>query len=340
MEEKDLKDAKWYESLPEGKLVCRLCPKYCVIPKGGRGFCFVRENIGGSLKSLVYGHPESLAIDPIEKKPLYHFLPGTRIMSLGTLGCNMGCKFCQNSSLSSGRIMENPEMHMSPEDILGLAKKNRCPSIAFTYNEPTVFGEYLCDIAEIARPAGFKTVMVTNGFVSKEAREEIFRNIDAANVDLKSFSAKFYREIALGNLEAVLDTIMYLKNRTSLWLELTTLLIPGENDSPEEIKALCAWIVNNLGRDVPLHFSAFFPAYKMSDRMPTPFKTLSAAKGIAESEGIKYCYLGNIGRTEGSSTNCEKCGKALIERNYMQTSMNCMESGCCPSCGTKIPGVF
>ena len=340
METNELKLADWWKTLPNGKILCTLCPRYCTIGEGQKGFCFIRENIGGKLYSTGYGRPTGFAIDPIEKKPLNHFLPGTSILSFGTAGCNLGCKFCQNWTMSKAKTDETYSVKASPEDVVRLAKKYDTPSIAYTYNDPTIFGEYVIDVSKLAREEGIKSVMVTAGYIDKEARKDVYKYIDAANVDLKAFTEEFYRKLTLSHLNDVLDTLIWLKNDTDVWIEITTLLIPGENDSPEEIKEMSNWILQNLGDEVPLHFTAFHPDFKMRDKPPTPPSTLTMARNIALQEGIKFCYVGNVHNVEGQTTFCPNCGEPLIVRDWHSVRLNKLKHGKCYKCGTEIAGVF
>ncbi len=334
----DLKLANWWEKTQTDKIKCTLCPRYCLIGQGQAGFCYIRQNIGGKLYSTGYGRPTGFAIDPIEKKPLNHFYPGTGILSFGTAGCNLGCKFCQNWSMSKARLAEVNALHATPEDVVALAQKHNVPSIAYTYNDPVIFGEYVIDISRLARQAGLFSVMVTNGYITKEARKEVYRYIDAANVDLKAFSEDFYYRLTGSHLADVLDTLKWLVKETNVWVEITTLLIPGENDSPEEIKRLSSWIVNELNENVPVHFTAFHPDFKMRDYPPTPPSTLKMAREIALNEGIHFCYVGNVHDPEGQTTYCPNCKTVLIERDWHSVFQNKIKNGCCPKCGTEIPG--
>ncbi|GAB4296587.1 MAG: AmmeMemoRadiSam system radical SAM enzyme [Ignavibacteriaceae bacterium] len=335
-----LKIAKWWEEAENNKILCTLCPRYCKIGEGQPGFCYIRQNHGGKLYTTGYGRPTGFAIDPIEKKPLNHFLPGTNVLSFGTAGCNLGCKFCQNWSISKAKLDELNSMSVSPEEVVQLALRYSTPSIAYTYNDPTIFGEYVMDISEIARDKGIKNVMVTAGYIDKNARKEIYRFIDAANVDLKAFTERFYHKITFSHLDYVLDTLLWLKNETEIWFEITTLLIPGENDSDEEIKRECEWILKNLGSSVPLHFTAFHPDFKMMDKEPTPPSTLRRAREIALKEGINFCYVGNVHDIKGQTTFCPGCNIALIERDWHSVRFNKLNKGKCPACGTEIPGCF
>ena len=332
--------AKWWEPTDGDKILCTLCPRYCKIGVGQPGFCYIRQNIDGKLFSIGYGRPTGFAIDPIEKKPLNHFLPGSTILSFGTAGCNLGCKFCQNWSMSKAKLDDLNSLEALPEDVVNLAKRYDTPSIAFTYNDPTIFGEYVIDISKIAKEEGIKSVMVTAGYIDKEARKDVYKYIDAANVDLKGFTERFYWKNTYSHLDDVLDTLVWLKNETDVWFELTTLLIPDENDSSEEIKQECDWILKNLGDSVPLHFTAFHPDFKMRDKERTPERTLTRARKIAMDMGIKYCYVGNVHNTEGQTTYCPNCKEKLIKRDWHSVISNKLVNGCCKSCGEKIAGVF
>lgn len=323
-----------------GKIKCTLCPRYCTIGEGQKGFCYIRENIDGKLVTTGYGHPTGFAIDPIEKKPLSHFYPGSSVLSFGTAGCNLGCKFCQNWSISKAKIDELNALDVSPERVVQLAKQYKSPSIAFTYNDPTIFGEYVIDISKIAREEEINSVMVTAGYIDKEARKDVYKYIDAANVDLKAFTESFYRKVTFSHLADVLDTLVWLKNETDIWFEITTLLIPEENDSPEEIKLMTDWILENLGPDVPLHFTAFHPDYKMTDKHITPAETLTTARNIAQKAGIHYCYVGNVHDIEGQTTYCPNCKEPLIIRDWHSVINNKLRKGKCYKCGNEIAGRF
>lgn len=335
-----LTEALWWHTTERDKIICTLCPRYCEIGEGQPGFCYIRKNINGKLYTLGYGKPTGFGIDPIEKKPLNHFLPGSTILSFGTAGCNLGCKFCQNWSISKAKLDDINSLTASPEDVVRLAKKYSTPSIAFTYNDPTIFGEFVIDISKIAKEDNIKSVMVTAGYIDKQARKDVYKFIDAANVDLKGFTETFYYKSTSSHLKDVLDTLIWLKNETDIWVELTTLLIPGENDSDEEIKNECGWILRNLGENVPLHFTAFHPDFKMLNIPPTPHSTLLCAKDIAEKAGIKYCYIGNVNDTKNQSTYCANCGDLLIERNWHQTKIINLEKDKCKKCGSFLPGIY
>ncbi len=336
----EFKEAKWWKEGKNGKIICTLCPRYCELGEGQKGFCYIRENINGKLYSTGYGRPTGFGLDPIEKKPLFHFLPGTSVLSFGTAGCNLGCKFCQNWTMSKSKLEDVNALYASPEDVVKLALQYNAPSIAYTYNDPTIFGEYVIDISQIARNSGIRNVMVTAGYIDKKARKDVYKYIDAANVDLKAFSEDFYRKLTLSHIAPVLDTLRWIKNETDIWLEITTLLIPGENDSDDELKAMADWIVKNLGDEVPLHFTAFHPDFMMRDKNPTPHSTLIKARKIALKAGIKYCYVGNVHDNEGETTYCPNCGKPLIKRDWHSVYENNLVDGKCPDCGTAIAGVF
>jgi pyruvate formate lyase activating enzyme len=280
-------------------------------------------------------------VDPIEKKPLNHFLPGTSVLSFGTAGCNLACKFCQNWDMSKSRQMDTLADAASPRELAAAARRLGCASVAFTYNDPTVFMEYAIDVADACHEQGVRTVAVTAGYMCPVPREEFFAVIDAANVDLKAFTERFYREVCGSELAPVLDTLRWLRRETRVWLEITTLLIPGENDSDAELDAMTRWIADELGPDVPLHFSAFHPDWKMTDRPPTPPATLTRARGIAMANGLHYVYTGNVHDRRGGSTWCPRCGELLIERDWYELGRwGLTPEGCCANCGTRIPGVF
>jgi pyruvate formate lyase activating enzyme len=332
-----LQEGRWWEPMPDGRVHCFLCPRHCHIGEGQAGFCFIRVNQGGKLYSLGYASPAALQIDPIEKKPLNHFLPGSRVFSLGTAGCNMGCFFCQNWDISKSKSDQVRSAHIPPEDVVALAIRYGCPSIAFTYNEPTIWGEYVIDICHAAREAGIRTVMVTNGYVTREAFHDIYDHVDAANVDLKAFTEGFYGRVTLTHLQPVLDMLTWLKQETGVWFEITNLLIPTLNDDPHEIRQLSDWILEHLGPDVPLHFTAFHPDFKLQDKPRTPPETLHAARKIALDAGLHYVYEGNI-RNGAGHTACPGCGEILIRRSWHDVLENSLRDGACPSCGLAIPG--
>jgi len=334
------KEALWWEPTANNKILCTLCPRYCKIGPDQNGFCYIRKNKNGKLITTGYGHPTGFAVDPIEKKPLSHFLPGTTILSFGTAGCNLGCRFCQNWSISKAKLDDLEALSVSPDQVVKLAQKQKTPSIAYTYNDPTIFGEYVIDISKLAHEEGLRSVMVTAGYIDKNARKDVYKYIDAANVDLKSFSEKFYHKLTYSHLADVLDTLIWLKNETDIWIEITTLLIPDENDSEEEIRLMCEWILNNLGENIPLHFTAFHPDFKMVNKIRTPESTLKMARDIALKQGIKYCYLGNIYDQESQTTVCPQCQSPLIVRDWHSIISNNMDGNKCNKCNTEIAGVF
>jgi len=332
-----LHEARWWETMPDGRVHCFLCPRHCHIGEGQAGFCFIRVNSGGTLYSLGYASPAALQIDPIEKKPLFHFLPGTRVFSLGTAGCNMGCSFCQNWDISKSKSDQVHSTHMPPEDVVALAMRYGCPSIAFTYNEPTIWGEYVIDICRAAREEGIRTVMVTNGYVTREAFHDIYDHVDAANVDLKAFTEQFYGRVTLTHLQPVLDVLTWLKQETNVWLEITNLLIPSLNDDPDDLRRLSDWIMQHLGPQVPLHFTAFHPDFKLQDKPRTPSATLHRARQIALDAGLHYVYEGNV-HGAAADTNCPGCGKILVRRAGQEVLENDIRDDCCPYCKRSIPG--
>ncbi|MBN2457799.1 AmmeMemoRadiSam system radical SAM enzyme [Candidatus Woesearchaeota archaeon] len=339
--------AKYWEKRKDGKaneVICRLCPHTCLIKEGKTGLCNARVNIGGVLYSLVYGQPVALNADPIEKKPLYHFLPGTTSLSIGTVGCNLFCKNCQNWDISRAKpadIKTHKDIktqRFAPEDVVRIALENRCTSISYTYNEPTVFHEFAVDCARLARKKGLKNIIVTNGFISKEAALGFAEVMDAANVDLKSFSDSFYKDICRGSLDPILKTLKIYHKR--LWLEITNLIIDRKNDSMEEIEKMCRWVKEELSTDVPLHFSRSFPMFKMTEITPTPKDTLVAAKKAAEKY-LDYVYIGNADIKNSSNTYCPGCKRMLISREGYSAKINhkdLKENRC--SCGRDIPGIF
>ena len=332
--------ARWWKPAGNNTVVCTLCPRYCRLRPGQSGFCYIRMNDNGQLVTRGYGHPTGFAADPIEKKPLNHFLPGSSVLSFGTAGCNLGCKFCQNWTMSKARIDELQALSVSPEAVVRLAQKYNTPSIAYTYNDPTIFGEYVADISKLARAEDIRSVMVTAGYIDKEARKDVYRYIDAANVDLKAFTEQFYHKLTSSHLQDVLDTLEWLNKDTDIWIETTTLLIPGENDSPDEIKEMSEWILSKLGDTVPVHFTAFHPDFKMRDKQATPASTLRMAREIALQAGIKFVYVGNVVDSEGQTTTCPGCRKKLIVRDWHEVLLNKLDQNICPYCGYVIPGVF
>ncbi|MEI7605934.1 MAG: AmmeMemoRadiSam system radical SAM enzyme [Rhodospirillaceae bacterium] len=333
--------ARYWTPLEDGRLRCDLCPRHCRLAEGQQGLCFVRERRGGSMVLATYGRSSGFCVDPIEKKPLYHFLPGTPVLSFGTAGCNLTCRFCQNWDISKSRNTDSLSDSAAPETIAFAAERLGCASVAFTYNDPVIFHEYAVDVAAACHARGVRTVAVTAGYVCPEPRAEFYRHMDAANVDLKGFSERFYHDLCSAELGAVLDTLRYLRHETSVWLEITTLLIPGENDGPTELEAQCRWIAEELGPEVPLHFSAFHPDYKLTDRPPTPHATLIRAYDIARAAGLHHVYLGNVDDSSRSTTLCHGCGARLIERRrYALVGWGLTEDGRCRFCATPLVGRF
>ena len=336
----EFKTRHWTE-LPDGRVQCDICPRECRLREGQRGLCFVRANRGGVVVLTTYGRSSGYCIDPIEKKPLNHFLPGTPVLSFGTAGCNLACKFCQNWDISKSREMDTLADRASPELIARAAVRLGCRSVAFTYNDPVVFHEYAIHVAQVCKEKGVKAVAVTAGYVNREPRAEFYRYMDAANVDLKGFTERFYHGTCAGHLEPVLDTLRYIRHETDVWLELTNLLIPGENDSDEELHSASQWVAENLGPDVPWHFTAFHPDYRMRDKSPTSLSALSRAQEIAAGYGLRYVYTGNVHDERGSSTYCHACGQTLIGRDwYVLTAWNLTDDGLCSACGKACAGVF
>ncbi len=332
---------KYWHKLDDGRVQCDLCPRACKLHEGQQGLCFVRANQGGQVVLTTYGRSSGFCIDPIEKKPLNHFLPGTSVLSFGTAGCNLACKYCQNWDMSKAREMDILAAQASPEGIAKTAKKYGCRSVAFTYNDPVIFHEYAIDTAKACHELGIKSVAVTAGYISPEPRKEFYAHMDAANIDLKGFTEEFYFKLTGGHLDPVLDTLKYVHHETDTWLEITTLLIPGYNDSEDEIDRMTQWIFKELGPDVPLHFTAFHPDYKMMDTPPTPPETLTRARTIAMKNGLHYVYTGNVHDASGGSTYCPKCGGLVIERDwYVLGEWHLDATGHCAHCGEKIAGVF
>lgn len=330
----------WHEVEDGERIHCDLCPRACVLKDGDRGFCFVRKNVAGQMILTTYGISTGFCVDPIEKKPLNHFLPGTSILSFGTAGCNLGCRFCQNWSISKSREVAKLSEKATPEDIAESALNLGCRSVAFTYNDPVIWAEYAIDTAKACRQVGLKTVAVTAGYIMPEARPEFYSVMDAANVDLKAFTELFYQRLTLSHLEPVLDTLRWLKHESNVWFEITNLVIPEENDSPDEIERMCDWIVTNLGDDVPVHFTAFHPDFKLMHRPHTPATTLARSREQAIKAGIKYAYVGNVYDVERESTYCPRCKTCLIERDWFELGVYQLKGDCCAACGERIAGVF
>ena len=332
---------RYWHLLEDGRVQCDVCPRYCKLHEGQRGLCFVRARQGDQMILTTYGRSSGFCIDPIEKKPLNHFLPGTPVLSFGTAGCNLTCKFCQNWDISKARDFDRVQDVAAPEMIADAAVQSGCRSVAFTYNDPVIFLEYAVDVARACRERGIKTVAVSAGYISPEPRTEFFRHMDAANIDLKGFTDGFYKNLCSGKLAPVLETLEYLKHETNVWFEITTLLIPGENDSPDEIEAESTWLMDRLGPDVPLHFTAFHPDWKLMDRPPTPPQTLRTARRIATNAGLRYVYTGNVHDPAGQATHCHACGTVLIGRDWYDiTAWHLSTDGRCDKCGTRCDGVF
>jgi len=332
---------KYWDTVDQYTVQCKLCPRACKLKEGQRGVCFVRSAQAGEIVLNTYGRSSGFCIDPIEKKPLYHFFPGTGVLSFGTAGCNLTCKFCQNWDISKSQETDTLADQATPKQIASAAADNDCKSIAFTYNDPIIFLEYAVDVAAECHNLGLQTVAVTSGYMCEKPRREFFQYMDAANVDLKAFTERFYKELCSSKLQPVLDTLLYLRNETDVWFEITTLLIPGENDSDEELDKMTTWIVNNLGADTPIHFSAFHPAYRMLDKPPTPAATLTKAREIAIGNGMHFAYTGNVHDENGGSTYCSKCEKRVVGRDwYVLTDYQISDKGFCAYCNDTIPGRF
>ena len=332
---------KYWRLLDDGRVQCDLCPRDCKLREGQRGLCYVRARIDDEIVLTTYGRSSGFCVDPIEKKPLNHFLPGTAVLSFGTAGCNLACRFCQNWDISKSREYDVLADQATPEKMARAAEDLGCRSVAFTYNDPVIFHEYAIDVAEAARERDVRTVAVTAGYVKPEPMREFYAHMDAANIDLKAFTEEFYHRTCAGALAPVLETLDYVRNETDVWLEITTLLIPGLNDSPEEIDAMTKWIVGNLGDDVPHHFTAFHPDFKMRDRPPTPPSSLDRARTIAMENGERYVYTGNIRDASGQTTYCHGCGAVLIERDWYRLGRWGLDAdGRCASCGKRCPGVL
>ena len=333
--------ARWWHALDDGRVQCDLCPRDCRLHEGQRGLCFVRRMEGERMVLTTYGRSSGFCVDPIEKKPLNQFYPGSSVLSFGTAGCNLACKFCQNWDISKSREMDTLMDAATPEAIALAAERLGCKSVAFTYNDPVIFAEYAMDTADACHAKGIQTVAVTAGYVHPEPRREFFTRIDAANVDLKAFTEDFYFKLTGAHLQPVLDTLVYLVKETNVWTEITTLLIPGKNDSDAEIEAECSWIRDRLGRDVPLHFSAFHPDWKMRDVPPTPSETLTRARDIALRTGLRYVYTGNVHDEAGGSTYCPSCGELVIRRDWYDIRDYQLDAkGACRHCGAQLAGRY
>jgi pyruvate formate lyase activating enzyme len=332
---------RWWHALDDGRIQCDLCPRDCKLHEGQRGACFVRKMQDGKMVLTTYGRSSGFCVDPIEKKPLNQFYPGSSILSFGTAGCNLACKFCQNWDISKSREMDTLMDQATPQMIADSALRLGCKSVAFTYNDPTIFAEYAIDVADACHLQGVKTVAVTAGYIHAEPRREFYSRMDAANVDLKAFTEDFYFKLTGAHLLPVLDTLVYLVKDTDVWTEITTLLIPGKNDSDAELEAECKWIADNLGRDVPLHFTAFHPEWKMRDVPATPPATLTRAREIALRAGLRYVYTGNVHDEEGGTTYCPSCGEAVIVRDWYDIrAYHLTETGDCEHCGAQVAGRY
>ncbi len=336
----DVVPTRYWHALADGRVQCDLCPRFCKLREGQRGLCFVRGRLDDAIVMTTYGRSSGFCVDPIEKKPLNHFFPGTPVLSFGTAGCNLFCKFCQNWDISKSREVDTLADQAAPEAIADAAVRHGCRSVAFTYNDPVIFLEYAIDVAEACRARGLATVAVTAGEICAEPRVELFERMDAANVDLKAFTERFYRNVCGGELGTVLETLVYLVHQTDVWVEITNLVIPGANDSDAELDELSGWICSELGPDVPLHFSAFHPDFKMLDTPPTPPATLSRARAIALRNGLRYVYTGNVHDPAGGSTWCHSCGACIIGRDWYELTGWNLTAGLCGACGTPCPGRF
>ena len=335
-----MSEARWFHATEDGRIQCDLCPRDCRLKDGQRGLCFVRQRQGDRMVLTTYGRSSGFVVDPIEKKPLNHFHPGSSVLSFGTAGCNLACKFCQNWDISKSREMDSLMDAASPQAIARAAKDAGCKSVAFTYNDPVIFAEYAMDTADACHEVGVFAVAVTAGYMHDAPRRAFYEKMDAANVDLKAFTEDFYAKITASELEPVKDTLRHLVRETKVWTEITTLLIPGLNDSEKEIAELSQWVASDLGPDVPLHFSAFHPDYRMRDIPRTPLATLRRARSIAMREGLRYVYTGNVHDREGDTTSCPSCGAAVIVRDWYEILETNLRSGACGACGAAIAGRF
>jgi len=332
---------RWWHLLRDGRLQCDLCPRDCRLHEGQRGACFVRQRSNDRMVLATYGRSSGFCVDPIEKKPLHHFYPGSSVLSFGTAGCNLACKFCQNWDISKSKDIDTLADSATPAQLARAAVEMGCRSVAFTYNDPVIFAEYAMDVADACHEAGVKTVAVTAGYMHERPRREFYAKMDAANIDLKAFTDEFYFTLTGAHLKPVLDTLVYLRHETQVWLEITTLLIPGRNDSDAEIDAQCRWIAAELGSEVPLHFSAFHPDYKMTDLPPTPAATLTRARRIALGHGLRHVYTGNVHDGEGGSTHCSHCGEVVIARDwYRILNYALTDEGRCKACGGALAGRY
>ncbi len=332
-------EARYYEKLPNRKIQCKLCPRECQIDDLERGYCGVRENIGGTYYSLVYGKPCTAHIDPIEKKPLFHFLPGTRVFSLATVGCNVMCKFCQNWEISQSTPDQVESFDLPPAQVATLAKDRECASIAYTYTEPVIFTEYMYDSAVQGNEQGVKSVMISNGYINPQPMKDLCSVLSAVKIDLKAFTERFYKELVAGELRPVLDTLVLLR-KENMWMEIVYLVIPGQNDDPQELKQLCAWIVKELGPDTPIHFTRFHPQYRLKNLPSTPLNTLKTARQIGLDSGLHFVYTGNVPGDPGENTYCPHCGAMVIRRMGFAIIGASIKNGACEFCGASIAGVW
>ena len=332
--------ARYWHELDDGRIQCDLCPRSCKLHDGQRAFCFVRARQGKEIVLTTYGRSSGFCIDPVEKKALNHFLPGTPLLSFGTSGCNLGCKFCQNWDISKAQEFDVLAEAARPEDIARTAEQLGCPSVAYTYNDPTIFHEYAVDTAIACHERGIKSIAVTAGYVCPEPRAEFFCHMDAANIDLKGFTEDFYHKVCYAHLQPVLETLVYVKHETKAWLEITTLLIPGLKDSEKELEHMTEWVVENLGQDVPWHFTAFHPDWRMRDIPPTPIETLSRARNIAMKNGVRYAFTGNVHDPAGQATYCHNCAALLIGREGYEITDWHLTKGKCSHCSTPSAGIF
>jgi pyruvate formate lyase activating enzyme len=331
----------YWHALPDGRVQCDVCPRACKLREGQRGLCFVRGRIDDQIVLATYGRSSGFCVDPVEKKPLNHFLPGSSVLSFGTAGCNLACRFCQNWDISKSREIDTLSAAASPDALAAAAQRLGCRSVAFTYNDPVIFMEYAMDVADACHERGISAIAVSAGYINAAPRAEFYRHMDAANIDLKAFTDAFYEKITFSKLPAVLETLEYLRHETEVWFEITTLLIPGHNDSDGEIAEECAWLLEHLGPDVPLHFSAFHPDFKMRDVPPTPPATLRRARRIALEHGLRYVYTGNVHDPDGGTTRCPGCDRPVVVRDWYDiVDYRLTEAGACESCGTTLPGVY
>jgi pyruvate formate lyase activating enzyme len=331
----------YWHALPDGRIQCDVCPRACRLREGQRGLCFVRGRVDDQVVLASYGRSSGFCVDPIEKKPLNHFLPGSAVLSFGTAGCNLACRFCQNWDISKSREIDTLSSAASPETLAAAAQRLGCRSVAFTYNDPVIFMEYAMDVADACRQRGIKAVAVSAGYVNSAPRAEFYRHMDAANIDLKAFTDSFYEKVTFARLGAVLETLEYLRHETDVWFEITTLLIPGHNDGDAEIAAQCAWLASHLGLDVPLHFTAFHPDFKMRDVPATPPATLRRARQIALDHGLRYVYTGNVHDPDGQTTRCGSCGQPVVVRDWYEiVRYQLTGGGLCGACGAPVPGVY